>query len=395
MEQKGVEGKKMEQKSYQQEYLLKIIDAILKGNKMIAPIGRQLEDLYRISEFHGCGNLVYYGVLSMDVYGQQQWKERFQLVFQRCFQKIEHFVEEENKIMKLLEEREIPCVRIHNLTLIDLYPKKEMARLEQLQFLIESHNVKKVQRLLEEMEYEKIGEEKEKYTIFYKIPGMKIIFYEDIPIEDKKRKKEVVQLLKQVQLIDSYQYLYEFTKDDWYCFFIVKLAEDFVEGNLTIRSIIDFWLYFKSIQEEITVEKVNVFLEKLHLLNFYEHLLQLSSLWFEPRLITEITEEEKKIYFGMEQYILTKGVVGIEESSTILPIRKKEMDFYIRDRKKEWLQRKKEFLFPEQKYMETMFPRLGVHKNLLWLCWGLRFIKFLTRKFLIRKNKKRKDKKKE
>ena len=70
------------------------------------------------------------------------------------------------------------------------------------------------------------------------------------------------------------------------------------------------------------------------------------------------------VHNAMEAYILSRGEQGRQLSGKILPLLQDVADFYKRDRRREWMNREKEALFPPKDYMAGMFPVL---KKFSWL----------------------------
>ena len=103
---------------------------------------------------------------------------------------------------------------------------------------------------------------------------------------------------------------------------------------------------------------------------FAKQLNILASLWFGQG-----GEVDTGTVFQLEEYIFSKGMEDRRLDSKIIPYEKTRVDFYQRDRDKEWVKKQRAWMFPSKEYMMQFFPILHKIPQLLWICWGIRGIR--------------------
>ncbi len=101
------------------------------------------------------------------------------------------------------------------------------------------------------------------------------------------------------------------------------------------------------------------------------------------KIITELTETDAEEQYGLalelEEYIISRGRENKHLDEALLPCEKIRLDFYWRNRDKEWSLRKQAWLFPSREYMVQFFPILEKYPFLLAFCWIIRNFRFMRR----------------
>ena len=100
----------------------------------------------------------------------------------------------------------------------------------------------------------------------------------------------------------------------------------------------------------------------------------LGTLWFG-----EDAEQQYGLALELEEYIISRGRENRHLDETLLPCEKIRLDFYWRNRDKEWALRKQAWMFPSREYMIRFFPILEKHPYLLCFCWIIRNWRFFRR----------------
>lgn len=90
-------------------------------------------------------------------------------------------------------------------------------------------------------------------------------------------------------------------------------------------------------------------------------------------------EEQYGLALELEEYIISRGRENKHLDEALLPCEKIRLDFYWRNRDKEWSLKKQAWLFPSREYMVQFFPILEKYPFLLAFCWIIRNFRFLKR----------------
>ena len=151
---------------------------------------------------------------------------------------------------------------------------------------------------------------------------------------------------------------------------------------LKIRDILDYWSFCRSVNQDFEWELVRDFLQKARFAEFTRQIDSLAQMWFGAEDIPYDDMTER-----LEEYILSDGDGYRALGEQLLPRETMRLNFYQRDREKEWSVKKKTWFFPSRDYMVQFFPILEKFSFLLVFCWGIRHIRLL-RRFLMKEWKK-------
>lgn len=220
------------------------------------------------------------------------------------------------------------------------------------------------------MDYEQQVNRTNHGRLYFRVPGIRVIFYDEIPLGNEILYKHLTHAaqkyfhgnrkagIKNWNL--SMQFLYQFGR--W--------VDAYMMGELKIRDVMDYYYYIQN--PAITNERrfIEELLEKAGLTEFAKQLNILASLWFGQG-----GEVDTGTVFQLEEYIFSKGMEDRRLDSKIIPYEKTRVDFYQRDRDKEWVKKQRAWMFPSKEYMMQFFPILHKIPQLLWICWGIRGIR--------------------
>ena len=142
---------------------------------------------------------------------------------------------------------------------------------------------------------------------------------------------------------------------------LTHMAEHFVHGGCGIRPLIDLWI----IRQKMGYEESSVLslLEQVGLQEFYHHMKDLSSVWFEDAPHTELTAET-------EAFIIGSGIYGTMENNIAMKQGEdKKTGSYIFGR-----------IFLPYEKLKRLYPRVERHKILVPFYQVKRWFTFLFKK---------------
>ena len=282
-----------------------------------------------------------------------------------------------------LERHQIPALLLKDTTLEELYRTPEMACIQKIEILIKKSDMYKVYRLMRDMDYEGQEDRVGNGVIYTRVPGITVEFYNEIPIENKAFRKFFADPVWKYLRMEGYQWIHILTQEELYLYYVGKLVEQYMIGDLQIRDLLDFWLYQRTLNDDFPWKHVKSLLDKAKWQEFVSQVDLLSGLWFGG--------EEKEQYttaLELEEYILSHCPENERLDRELLPQEKFRLDFYRRNRKKEWAAKKLAWMFPSWEYMHHLFPVLDEHPKLLWWCWMCRYFRVI-RKIMSGNMKKR------
>ena len=141
-------------------------------------------------------------------------------------------------------------------------------------------------------------------------------------------------------------------------------------------------IFRRNVDRDFEWDLVWDFLQKAKFAEFTRRIDALAQMWFgaEDVPYDDVTER-------LEEYILSDGDENRSLGEQLLPRDVLRLNFYQRDREKEWSLKKKTWFFPPRDYMVQFFPILEKIPFLLVFCWVIRHIRLL-RRFLMKEWKK-------
>ncbi len=342
-------------------YLLLLVSAVMNQKKVPVMSGSLMpwRTIYRLGDTNQVANLCWLGILGLSSEMDKEIKGLFYESYQRELKNVPGYQSAEEVLHWQLERKKIHFLILEGTGLRELYPQKEMRRMDAIHILVSKGDLVRIDTIMRSMDYEPQENREDEGILYYKIPGVYVKFYDKIKFVNEKMERYFDSPVRMYSKKKGYRYLRCFDKEEAYLYMAGKAANDYALGRATVRTVLDFWLYEKAHKEELNWPYVDKVLKRYKILEFSERLLKLGDIWFQNGI-----SDEMEIYNAMEAYILSRGEQGRQLSGKILPLLQDVADFYKRDRRKEWMNREKEALFPPKDYMAGMFPVL---KKFSWL----------------------------
>ena len=353
------------------------------------------EKVLSVSDYQNVINLVYLGILGLEKEISEACGEEFYQKYKKELLLYESYQKAEEVILWQLEKHGIDALLLSDTSVRELYPLPEMASFGQIEILVDKKNLAQIYRLMRDMDYEQEDDRLEKGNVYVRVPGIRVVVYGEIPIENKVLRRYFSGSIRKYLRMENcsqqnaprrsslwlagfasakYRHIHILSDEEEYMYRAGRLVELYLTGVLKIRDILEFWLFRQVLDEAFPWKAVKDLLEKARWTEFVHQTEVLSSLWFE-----EGVRQQYGTALELEEYILVPGQENKHLDKVLLPNEKVRLDFYRRDREEEWLLKKKEWMFPPRDYMCQFFPILDKYPFLLIFCWGIRNIRIYTR----------------
>lgn len=365
-------------KGYEERYLLILLSAVMNQKASPEPI-RSLdwEKMFRLADYHGVAHAVHYGILGLDQEIPQSVRQQFFDKYLESVYRVGRLQKSEMQLVALMEREKINCFYLSYSDIVKNYPIEEMCCRESIEIGSSRKSARMIWGILERVDFEE-RKTNEIGKLYYRIPGIKVLNFDYTIFFSSSMRKYFKSLLKAFPLQNGRSYVRELPLDDRYLFLLCRLIDSYARGNISLSQIMDFWIFYKTYGENFNWPYIYARLKKLKISEFAERLEHLILRWFGTGAVIENVE----IYEAMESYILSKGTEGREISSNLLPLIKTVADCYARNRRIEELRKIVKWLFPDRRYMETIYPLLGKIRILLPFFWTLRLWRYLSRIFV-------------
>lgn len=359
-------------RNYEVKCLLELLSAIV--NETDIPKWTQQPqwgNLYKMADYHGIANMVYYALLGMDEKKLKPWQPKFEERYHQAVLGEERYSAAVPELLELLEENKIHCVVLQEFRMRHYYPQRDMRALKYIRILVEKGKTDKVREVMKYLDYEQKESRIAGEDWYYKIPGVLTVVQTELPFTNKKMQKYFALPVKSYEKEKSHKYIHTFIPEEYYIHVIGYAAETYARGNLDIRAMVDIWLYYVKVYSTLDWRIVNKEFEHLKLDQFHLYIIQLAAYWFGGMLFPE----NDSVFDAMEKYILTKGVQGRKISATLLPLVEEVADFYKKDLRKKRKEQIMDWALPQRDYMNTMFPLLNKVPWLLPAFWVIRLMR--------------------
>lgn len=383
----------MNRQTYDGRFLVSMTGAIIRQDTL-RPVrgGMDWERMYRLADYHKVANMVYLGLLGNGGQITGRWKELF---FERYLQGLsfaEHSDETERELLTLIDMNQVPCVVLESSRISNIYPIPEMAYQNPLRVLLGKENYSLIKGQLVDLGYvtdtfyEGYGER------MVHSNGFRIEIYYALPFRTHFYNRQMKELISFAYVKSPFKYVRGLSIDGQFVWIMAQNIYRYVTDDLKIRDVMDLYLYHKKWTEHLNQEYIDRALAAFHIEEIADKLLALSYLWFGD--VQELPAKKRmrnpEVYDILEARILSRVVMADAETDqqaqALAELIYKELQKEKRaERKAErkkitaerkaYISKKLKWLFPEYKYMESMYPRLHYIPVLLPFYWGARLLR--------------------
>ncbi len=359
--------------NYEIRYMLILLAAIVNQNP-VQKLRRAVswETILKLSDFHNITNIIYLGSMGVEKEISEDCKLQFYQGYKRELLLRESYHKAEEVILWQLEQHRIDALLLTSAGAAELYDKPEMAYTEQIEFLVGKKHLPQIHRFMRDMDYEQQEDRLVKGTVYVRVPGIRIVFYETVPIENNIVKRYFSGPVRKYRRVADHKFIYTLSREEEYLYRVGRLVESYATGMLKIREVLDFWQFQRLLAETFCRDVPAEYVAKAGWEEFVRQIGILATLWFE-----EGARQEYGLALELEEYIIVRGQNNKQLDKALLPNERARLDFYWRDREGEWAARKREWLFPPKDYMFQFFPILGKYPFLLVFCWLVRDFRFV------------------
>ncbi len=362
-------------KGYEERYLMTLLSSVINQKESPVPLRYiNWEKMFRIADYHRVAHVVYYGIMGLDEEIPQSVRQRFFGKYLESVHRVERLRSTERQVQTLLERNGINCFFLNYSDFVKCYPIEEMCCREFIEIGTEKKYAQIIKTLLWDADFE------ERYTenrgeLYYRVPGNKVLCFNQTMFFSRSMQKFYINLVRSLPNKKGLNHVREMNASEMYLFLMCRLTDSYARGDISLSQIMDFWAFYKTHGEFFLWPYIYERLKELKIEEFAERLEYLILRWFG----TGAGIENVEIYDNMESYIFSKGTEGREVSEQFLPLIKTVADCYSRDRKKEEFIRLVAWLFPDQEYMETIYPALEKTGAFLPIFWLIRLERYFRR----------------
>lgn len=332
------------------------------------------ESVFDVSDYQEVVSIIYVGLLGIEKHISEDCIDQFYQDYKKSLLLYETYEKVEEVIKWQLERYHIEAVFLLDSSVGEMYPKPELAHIRQVEILVDKKDLARINRIMLDMDYEQRERSSGNGILYVRVPGIRIVFYGEMPIENKVVLRYFSGPLKRYRCVEHYQCIHMLSNEEEYLYRIARMVELYIKGRLKMRDILDLWQYRKLLGEQFRWNAVKELLDKADWEEFVAQVDVLGTLWFG-----EDADQQYGLALELEEYIISHGRENRHLDESLLPCEKFRLDFYWRNRDKEWTLRKQAWMFPSREYMVRFFPILEKYPFLLIFCWSVRSWRFFRR----------------
>ena len=332
--------------------------------------------LYGMAKNHRVANSLYTTTIRIKGEDIEKYRNVFDSEYRRAYQLNEKYISLEKKIFTQLEEMKIHCLILSETILRKCYQKPEHRTPWDLEIYVDRKSLGKIYEMMSKMDFsENPMEEEDEGIRFVNADGLNVIFISAFRFSGPEMNKFFSVPPKKFPTIPRHQYVHQHSLTDFYIFYIAKLSEKFINGEVKLRDVEDLWELYLLCYDTMDWPFIYQEFNKFEIGTFAELIIKLAANWFGEQ---EFEEHEEQIEL-MEAYIASDGALFEKENSQILPF-----ESIKKAREQQGHQQKVKDLFPEMVYDDAIYPKVQASRILKWYFW---ISKYLSEKYHIIKLK--------
>ena len=380
---------------FEGRYLINLVGAVIKQKEIPRKTMRMdWETLFRLADYHKIANVIYLGMLGASEHVPQKWGERFFERYQESLLYSSSYENSELEILTLLNMHKISATVLESSATRRLYRIPESASNSPLRLLLSEKDYSLAKGFLVDLGYltdhfyPKFGEHMRAGN------GFMVEIYYKLPFITKNYQKCMTSLMERAYIDRTFNSMHTFSLESSFVFRMAEICYNYCENALTVRKLLDVFLFYHQFKGKMNQNFIWTRFKEFKIDVLVQCMIHIAAMWFGNKAddILDLAIEDGEVYDGMESRILTSGVIGTEmvpQANSLRNEIQKELDKEKREEEKElrkkqrdeyWKRVKQQILwvFPEYKYMSSLYPSLEKFPFLLpfyWIFRGIRMIK--------------------
>ncbi len=380
---------------FEGRYLINLTGAVIKQKEIPRRSMRMdWERLFHLADYHKIANIIYLGMLGASEQVPLKWGERFFERYQESLMYSSSYENSELEILTLLNMHKISATVLESSATRRLYSIPETASNSPLRLLLSEKDYSLAKGFLVDLGYltdhfyPKFGEHMRGGN------GFMVEIYYKLPFITKNYQKCMTALMERAYIDRTFNSMHTFSLESSFVFRMAEICYNYCENSLTVRKLLDVFLFYHQFKAKMNQNFIWTRFKEFKIDILVQCMIHIAAMWFGTKSddILDLAIEDGEVYDAVESRILSNGVIGAEmvpQANTLRNEIQKELDKEKREEEKElrkkqrsdfWRGVKQQILwiFPEYKYMSSLYPTLEKLPFLLpfyWMFRGIRMIK--------------------
>lgn len=260
---------------------------------------------------------------------------------------------ETEKILNALDKNNIKTLVVKGTIMKNIYPQNYMRKMCDIDILVDKGDFKKASQIIENMGYNKFYNH-EKHIVFTKQPLIMIEMHRMLILKRDVGYEYFKNVWSLCEKYKKYKNIYQLNKEDAYIFCILHMLIHFKFTGITIKDMLDVYLYNEKYKDNLDYKKIDEVFCNLGLKEFENNIKEIAYKWFDKEQVDDFNE--------VEEYIL-KGESNKNKVNYDLSESEGKLNYI------------KKLLFPKLDIMKEKYPVLKKAPALLPVMWCSRIFK--------------------
>lgn len=278
------------------------------------------------------------------------------------------------KVLSAFENYKIKNVPLKGYFIKTEYPRSDYRSISDYDILFDRNQIDLVKKAFAKLGYKFLHNDDNQYH-FQKKPYMYIEMHATLVHEWESYYPYLVDIIESTVKREGYEFSYELSLEDHYLYMLVHNSNHFRLGGLSIRMLLDTYVYYRNHKDEFDFGYLNEKLRLFKLDTFEKRVREIAFNWFSP-------DKQKIAFDDLEVFILLSARLGRVDAGVMIGSYK-----MIKSAEKEGKSRSKfsyflKSLFPSKKIMSVNYRYVNKFPFLLPVSW----VQMWFRRFFIDKN---------
>lgn len=218
------------------------------------------------------------------------------------------------KVIDAFEKHKVKNAPVKGYFLKNEYPRTDFRSVSDFDILFDKSQLEQVRAAFSELSYEFIQNDDSQYH-FKKAPYMYIEMHNSLVHKDDDNYKYLSNQLDRSIKREGYEYSYQLSLEDHYLYLLIHSSNHFRSGGMSIRMLLDIWLYNKHHRDEFNFQYLKEKLNLYKLEKFEEQIMHITNNWFSnPTPLISFDE--------LETYIILSCRLGRLDAAIIISSQK-------------------------------------------------------------------------
>jgi hypothetical protein len=299
----------LNRRNFEGRLVVNMVGGIIRQDDLF-PVRQKLnwESLYHLADYHKVASIIYLGILGAYEDIPDKWKDALFVRYQQSLHYIDACKKGENRVLNLFTVNQIPCIELSSPYLCELYPVAGSCGRPPIRLLIQDErDYNRAKGYLIDADFitttswPDFGERMEMEN------GIACEIFHTLPFESSLYEKELPKLIAGAYPDPDFPSVSQLSIEYNCVFSMARLCYHYAQGQLTIRELLDHFLYEKHCREEdIDLPLVESWYRRLGIESLALDLMHIAYMWFDSiqNLPEKRQVEDLAIYDEIEDSIL-------------------------------------------------------------------------------------------